>query len=172
MGAGGRVDPDRRPRPHHQLHDVGAAASREALRPRSGSDDRAEAEADARGVPRVAGRYREAQGAAEGRRYLGARKTGDLRRSAATSPSSASRTAARAPSCTATDRASQAAEVNLPKTAQGERLDRAVHALLAAAGRDVSMREIRRAIDEGLILIAGKKRAPGERASGGESVDV
>jgi 23S rRNA pseudouridine1911/1915/1917 synthase len=62
--------------------------------------------------------------------------------------------------------------VNLPPTAKGERFDRAIRAALSEQGREVSVREIRRAIDAGLIRIEGKRRAPGDRASGGESIDL
>ncbi len=62
--------------------------------------------------------------------------------------------------------------LSLPEAARGQRLDRAVHDALIESGREVSMREVRHAIAEGLILIDGRQRAPGVRAHGGETVGV
>ena len=62
--------------------------------------------------------------------------------------------------------------MNLPDSAKGERFDRAIRTLLAEQGHDVSVREVRRAIEAGLIRVAGKKIAPGDRASGGEPIDL
>lgn len=61
-----------------------------------------------------------------------------------------------------------AGRLRLPATAKGERFDQAIAAALEGA----SVREVRRAVKEGLILINGKKRAPGDRAKGEEDVDA
>jgi 23S rRNA pseudouridine1911/1915/1917 synthase len=62
--------------------------------------------------------------------------------------------------------------VILPPSAKGERFDRAIRAALGEQGREVSVREVRRALDEGLIRIGGRKIAPGARAAGGESIEL
>lgn len=58
--------------------------------------------------------------------------------------------------------------LRLPATAKGERFDQAIAAALEGA----SVREVRRAVKEGLITINGKKRAPGDRSKGEEDVDL
>lgn len=62
--------------------------------------------------------------------------------------------------------------LELPASAKGERYDRAVHRALAGRGREVSTREVRRALEEGRIRIDGRKVAPGDRAAGGEAIDL
>ncbi len=55
---------------------------------------------------------------------------------------------------------------------KGERLDRAVQSALRSAGHEVSVREVRRALEEQQIRVDGRPRAPGERARGGEAVQL
>ncbi len=62
--------------------------------------------------------------------------------------------------------------VVLAEPCKGQRLDRAVHDALVAAKHEVSMREVRNALEDGRILVDGKTRAPGLRAIGGETIDV
>lgn len=57
--------------------------------------------------------------------------------------------------------------MNLPESARGERLDRAIAACLEGA----SVREVRRGLEVGQILVNGRRRAPGERAEGGEQIE-
>lgn len=56
--------------------------------------------------------------------------------------------------------------MNLPSSARGERLDRAIAAALGRA----SVREVRRALEDGRILVDGRSRAPGEKATGLEVI--
>jgi 23S rRNA pseudouridine1911/1915/1917 synthase len=44
--------------------------------------------------------------------------------------------------------------------------------MLVASGREVSVREVRRALQAGRITVEGCRRAPGDRARGGETVDA
>jgi 23S rRNA pseudouridine1911/1915/1917 synthase len=62
--------------------------------------------------------------------------------------------------------------VIFPDSARGERIDRAVCELLVEHGREVSVREVRKALERGEIRIDGKKVAPGARVIGGEAIDV
>ncbi len=61
-------------------------------------------------------------------------------------------------------------ETTLPSGALGSRYDRAIHRVLTAAGREVSVREIRQALKNGLITVDGRPKAPGRTARGGERV--
>ncbi|MBK6688531.1 MAG: RluA family pseudouridine synthase [Deltaproteobacteria bacterium] len=56
--------------------------------------------------------------------------------------------------------------MNLQSTARGERFDRAIAAALGRA----SVREVRRALEAGRILVNGRTRAPGEKATGDEEI--
>lgn len=53
----------------------------------------------------------------------------------------------------------------------GERLDRAIREWLSSQGRSVSIREVRRALSEGQILVNGRTTAPGARARGDEELE-
>ena len=55
---------------------------------------------------------------------------------------------------------------------EAERFDRAVKRTLQSSGQDVSVREVRRGIRTGEILIDGSTVRPGGRARGGEAIDV
>ena len=60
----------------------------------------------------------------------------------------------------------------MPDEARGLRLDRAVTDRLLRSGRQVSVREIRQALRAGRVRVDGRHRAPGDRARGGEAVDL
>ena len=60
----------------------------------------------------------------------------------------------------------------MPEDARGLRYDRALAGGLARDGRRVSVREVRQALRAGRIRIDGRRRAPGDRARGGEEVDL
>ena len=60
----------------------------------------------------------------------------------------------------------------LPSDARGARMDHAVHRLLETEGRRVSVREVRQALRQGTITVAGRSVPPGRTATGGESVEV
>lgn len=62
--------------------------------------------------------------------------------------------------------------MKLPATARGLRFDQAIHEVFVSDGRDVSVRELRRAIREGSIHIDGRRREPGDRAKGGEAIEL
>lgn len=63
------------------------------------------------------------------------------------------------------------AELRLPPEAAGQRVDHAVAALLCVGGAELSIAEVRRALREGRIRVAGLRR-PGARAAGGERVSL
>lgn len=60
----------------------------------------------------------------------------------------------------------------LPTNAQGERLDRAIFLALDANGVETSVREVRRALQQGLILVNERKEAPGLRVTGNERINL
>lgn len=62
--------------------------------------------------------------------------------------------------------------MRLPDGARGARLDRAVAEALRAEGREVSIQEVRRALQGGKIRVGGARRAPGDRALGGETISI
>lgn len=62
--------------------------------------------------------------------------------------------------------------MKLPGAASGQRLDRAITHGLRAAGRDVTVREVRLALTEQRILVDGRPRAAGSMARGHEDVDL
>src|SRR5689334_15879455 len=62
--------------------------------------------------------------------------------------------------------------MKLPPSARDRRLDQAVKDALSAEGHHVSVREVRRAIREGRVRIDGRTRDAGDRAKGGEEVEL
>jgi 23S rRNA pseudouridine1911/1915/1917 synthase len=54
----------------------------------------------------------------------------------------------------------------------GQRLDQAIARTLQDSGEEVSVREVRRALKQGDILIDNRRRAPGDRARGSEVVTL
>ena len=70
------------------------------------------------------------------------------------------------------DHAKAHLSLRLPSDFRGERFDRAVHQALVASDYDVSVREVRRSLREGIIRVDGRQRAPGQRCEGGEEVCV
>ena len=59
----------------------------------------------------------------------------------------------------------------LPTDTRGLRLDHAVHAMLRAQGREVSVREVKDALRRGEITVDGRRVPPGRAAQGGETVE-
>ncbi len=62
--------------------------------------------------------------------------------------------------------------LTVPDSARGDRADRAVARALAAAGRAVSIREVRRGLADTRIRLGGAGVAPGQRVAGGERIDL
>jgi 23S rRNA pseudouridine1911/1915/1917 synthase len=62
--------------------------------------------------------------------------------------------------------------MKLTVESRGERLDRAIERLLSALGHPTSVREVRRGLKEGTIRVDGRRRAPGDRAAGGEAISL
>ncbi len=60
----------------------------------------------------------------------------------------------------------------LPPTARGQRFDHALRDYFEQQGHSTSVREVRQALKEGRITLDGRRRKPGERASGDEMVVV
>lgn len=62
--------------------------------------------------------------------------------------------------------------MKLPAGAAGQRLDRAIAALLNSQGHSVSLSEIRAALKNGEILVEDRRRPPGKSASGHEEISL
>ena len=63
-------------------------------------------------------------------------------------------------------------ESTIPLELGGRRLDHAIHAMLKAAGRTVSVREVKDGLRAGTIRVNGRSAAPGRWVQGGERVDL
>lgn len=62
--------------------------------------------------------------------------------------------------------------MRLLEAAAGERYDHAIQRALEEDGHPTSIREVRLALKDGRIRVDGRKKAPGERAVGGEAIEL
>jgi len=68
--------------------------------------------------------------------------------------------------------ADRAADLRIPASARGSRLDRAARDVLAAAGIPTSVNEVRAALRAGRVRVDGRRVPPGRSVEGGERLDT